>query len=434
MKYDVLVIGGGATGSFTALDLALRGLRVALIERNGFASGTSGRYHGMLHSGARYAVNDPVSAKECISENAILSRIAPHAIVDTGGVFVALNEDEVSYQERLEGGLRSAGIPFEELRVEDLLKEEKHLSRSVRSALWVPDKVMHAYDLIISVLLTAHANGAHVMPYREVTSLIKSSSGVVGAKVFNRIRDRTEEIYADVIVNAAGPWAGRIAQMAGADVEIMPTAGVMGVTQFQLVNHILNRMRPPSDGDIIIPYSQNVSITGTTVSIVEDPDSFVASEDDLQLLLDEGSAMVPKLRELGFSRYYASIRPLLRLRGEGERAGREATRTFEVFDHEKEGIHGIITVSGGKFTTARLMAERVSDMVAEKLGSRGRSRTAETILLGARVQEDAERISRASGLDYWFVRRLLETIGSVDEERFRPALQMLILYALAEVR
>ncbi len=156
------------------------------------------------------------------------------------------------------------------------------------------------------------------MPYRELTSLIKSSRGVVGAKVLNKMRDRTEEIYADVIVNAAGPWAGRIAQMAGADVEIMPTAGVMGVTQFQLVNHILNRMRPPSDGDIIIPYSQNVSITGTTVSIVEDPDSFVASEDDLQLLLDEGSAMVPKLRELGFSRYYASIRPLLRLRGEGD--------------------------------------------------------------------------------------------------------------------
>jgi len=135
MKYDVVIIGGGSTGTFTALDLSLRGLNVALIERDSLGSGTTGKYHGMLHSGARYAVNDPVSAKECISENTIISNIAPHAITDTGGLFVAVNDEELNYQDKLESGLKGAGIPYHEVPVEDILKEEPNLNPSIKSAI-----------------------------------------------------------------------------------------------------------------------------------------------------------------------------------------------------------------------------------------------------------------------------------------------------------
>jgi L-2-hydroxyglutarate oxidase LhgO len=124
LKYDAVIIGGGLTETFTMLDLSLRGLNVALIERDSLGSGTAGKYQGMLHSGARYAVNDPVSAKECISENMIISNIAPHSITDTGGLFVAVNDEELNYQDKLGGGLKGAGIPYHVVPVEEILKEE----------------------------------------------------------------------------------------------------------------------------------------------------------------------------------------------------------------------------------------------------------------------------------------------------------------------
>jgi len=433
MKFDVIVIGGGATGVFTALDLTLRGLNVALVERDALASGTSGKFHGMLHSGARYAVNDPESAKECIEENAVISKIAPHTVVDTGGLFVAVTEDDVRYQDELEKGLKDAGIPFKEIPVEDALKMEPNLNPSIKSSLWVPDKVIHAHDLIFSAALTAAAHGALFFTYREVVDFLKDGSTVEGIKVFNKIKNRTEVIKGEMIVNAAGPWSGKIASLAGVEVEVMPTAGVMGVTPIRLVNHIINRMHLPSDADILIPYSHNISIMGTTATVIDDPDNVTISRDDLDLLIEGGSLMVPKLKEVGFTRAYASVRPLLKIKGESEKAGRKATRTFSIFDHEKDGIKGLITISGGKLTTARLMGEKISDFVSEKLGIKEKSKTKEIELLGAKPKEDAETIAKISGLDYNFVKRLFGIIGSVDEERYLPAIRLLLAYATAEV-
>lgn len=98
---DVIIIGGGATGAGIARDCALRGLRVILVERHDIATGATGRNHGLLHSGARYAVTDAESARECISENQILKRIARHCVEPTDGLFITLPEDELSFQQPL---------------------------------------------------------------------------------------------------------------------------------------------------------------------------------------------------------------------------------------------------------------------------------------------------------------------------------------------
>ena len=94
--YDVIIIGGGATGAGIARDCALRGLRVVLLERHDIATGATGRNHGLLHSGARYAVTDNESARECIAENHILKRIARHCIEPTDGLFITLPEDDLA--------------------------------------------------------------------------------------------------------------------------------------------------------------------------------------------------------------------------------------------------------------------------------------------------------------------------------------------------
>src|SRR5512134_1669729 len=123
-EFDVVVIGGGATGGGTALDLALRGLRVILVERADLTDGTSGRYHGLLHSGGRYAVRDPESARECIEENFILRRIVPHAIEDTGGFFVTTPFDDPDFAERWLKACLECGIDAEEIGVGQALMEE----------------------------------------------------------------------------------------------------------------------------------------------------------------------------------------------------------------------------------------------------------------------------------------------------------------------
>jgi Glycerol-3-phosphate dehydrogenase len=105
-EYDAIIIGGGATGAGIARDCALRGLRVVLVERHDIATGATGRNHGLLHSGARYAVTDGESARECISENRILKHIARHCIEPTGGLFITLPEDSLDFQATFFTGLR----------------------------------------------------------------------------------------------------------------------------------------------------------------------------------------------------------------------------------------------------------------------------------------------------------------------------------------
>ena len=107
--YDVIIIGGGATGAGTARDCALRGLSVLLVERFDFTAGATGRNHGLLHSGARYAVTDPESAEECIRENIILKRVARHCVEDTGGLFITLPEDDLAFQKTFVEACGKAG-------------------------------------------------------------------------------------------------------------------------------------------------------------------------------------------------------------------------------------------------------------------------------------------------------------------------------------
>src|SRR6476469_7548423 len=125
LNVQALIIGGGATGTSIARDLAMRGVSVCLLERGDLASGTTGNYHGLLHSGARYVTNDLATAQECREENAILRRIAPHCIEDTGGLFLILDgRAELLFQRPFVDGCRAAGIPVEELAHAEVLAEE----------------------------------------------------------------------------------------------------------------------------------------------------------------------------------------------------------------------------------------------------------------------------------------------------------------------
>lgn len=143
-EYDVIVIGGGATGAGTARDCALRGLRRNLVERFDFASGATGHNHGLLHSGARYAVTDRESAAECIRENMILRRIARHCVEPTDGLFITLPEDDLNYQATFVRACREAGIGAEIIdpalaeRMEPSVNPAIIGAVRVRTGPWIP--------------------------------------------------------------------------------------------------------------------------------------------------------------------------------------------------------------------------------------------------------------------------------------------------------
>jgi len=129
-EFDVIVIGGGITGAGTARDCSLRGLKVLLIERHDIADGATGRNHGLLHSGARYAVTDQESAAECIQENMILKKIANHCVDDTSGFFITLPEDDLAYQAKFVESCTKAGIKAEVIDPKEAIRLDRQSIRT----------------------------------------------------------------------------------------------------------------------------------------------------------------------------------------------------------------------------------------------------------------------------------------------------------------
>ena len=150
--YHVIVIGAGSTGSATAHDLALRGLKVTVIERGEIASGTTGRNHCLLHSGGRYAVTDHEGAVECIEENLILRRIMPDMLELNDGLFVATNESDLAFKPVFLEGCAACGIPARDIPIDQALKIEPYLNPKILAAVQIPDGVFEPYRFCLEFL------------------------------------------------------------------------------------------------------------------------------------------------------------------------------------------------------------------------------------------------------------------------------------------
>src|SRR5918998_1753654 len=252
VKADVLVIGGGATGAGVAWDAALRGFDVVLVERGDLAEGTSGRFHGLLHSGGRYVVKDPVAARECVDENAILRRVIPDCIEDTGGLFVTTPDDDPAYGDRFMEGCRATGLPAGEIPVGEALRREPRLNPGIRRAFTVPDASIDAWKTVGSLARGAAEHGARILPYHRVTDLHRDADAITGARVRNELTGEDLDVEAGFVLNASGAWAAQILHMAGIeDVGVIPGKGIMIAMNHRLVNTVINRCTMPADEDIV---------------------------------------------------------------------------------------------------------------------------------------------------------------------------------------
>jgi len=382
-RVEALIIGGGATGAGVARDLALRGIDTLLLERGDFCAGASGGNHGMLHSGGRYAVMDPSSARECATENKILRHLAPYCLEDCGGLFASLPGDDADYPDRFEKACRDAKVELSALSVKEAREVEPGISPALLRAYKVNDASIDPFSLVLGNIESARDAGAKALNYQVVQSF-KISRGSIDEVLYrDSMTGGAEKVKPEVVINAAGAWVGEIASLARLRIDMHVDKGTMVVLDGRVCNGLVNRLRPPSNGDIVVP-NHTASIVGTTSAPLSRPEPVSATREEALSLLKEASAMLPGVSRARAVRAYAGIRPLL-----SPVPGREASRGFQVLDHSSKGVNNLISVVGGKLTTYRLMAERAADAACRVLGSSERCRTASAPLMR---EEEAPRL------------------------------------------
>lgn len=365
---DVVVIGGGATGAGALRDLAMRGFSAVLVERADLAQGTSGRFHGLLHSGGRYVISDPHSATECAEENEILRRIHPESVEETGGLFVVGPNDDPEFSTRFLPAARETQVPAEELDVAEALRIEPRLNPGIQRAFRVRDGSIDGWGMVWGAVESAKAYGAQCLTYHRVTK-IENQDGQVSQVVCTDEKTGEEvRINCRAAINCGGPWAGQIAKMAGCHgVDVVPGRGIMIAMNHRLVNHVVNRCIHPADGDIIVP-AHTVSIIGTTDQKEDDPDFLVIRNSEVQQMLDSGEDLVPGFRKARAVHAWAGARPLVKDSRVDASDTRHMSRGMSIIDHStRDGVKGFFTIAGGKLTTYRLMAKNIVDALLEQM-------------------------------------------------------------------
>ena len=395
---DVLVIGGGATGAAILRDVARRGLKSLLVERSDFGTGTTGRYHGLLHSGGRYVGKDKLAARECIDENRVLRRIAPASIEDTGGYFIATPDDPDDYVEAFADNCNASGVDCDEVKVADLLAREPALNPKTRRAFRVPDGSIEPWMLIDSMLADARRHGSEALTYQRVIGMEVQGNRITEVSLRDEQTGTVSRVWTKFVVSAAGAWAGQIAAFANVSVEMTPGKGTMLIYNHRMTDAVINRCHRSSDGDIMVPV-HTVAILGTTDIKVPDPDDYEVTRAEVERLVSEGAKMFPDLPRMRILRAYAGVRPLYQppadaVPGVGNRS---ISRAHAILDHADQGVDNFVSIVGGKLTTHRLMAEQTVDVVAGKMGITAPCTTADEML------PDQE-----TGHTYWLGHRLAD--------------------------
>ncbi len=416
---DVLIVGGGIVGTGIARDLALRGLRVALVERHDIASGTSSRPTRLIHGGLRYLeMFDFGLVRTDMREREVLLRLAPH-LVQPLRFLMPMYGRGVLYRAKLQAGMQlydalsfDKSLPTRQwLNTRQLLRVEPGLDRADLQGAWqfYDGQVSLVERLVTENAIDAAREGCIVLTYAPAIEFLRNQDGAVtGALVRDQLSGRQARVRARLTVNATGPWLDMTTAglRPGRRPLLRLTKGVHVVTPASSrYAHVLFAQR---DGRLffVIPWL-GYSLVGTTDTDYHgDPADAAATEEDVDYLIDEARHVFPNSRFDEIYYAYAGVRALVRI--ENVREGK-VSRKHALHDHaRKDGLPGILSVVGGKITGYRAIAEEVGDLVARRLGV-ARSRDSSTQMrplpgghlsdLDSYVSHDLWPRARALGLD-----------------------------------
>jgi len=398
-RVQVLIVGGGINGAGIARDLALRGVSCALVERRELGSGTSWASSGMIHGGLRYLQKDPeVTLHSCVDSGAI-QRIAPHLVFRIPFVMPVFAEDPIG-PELVEVGLEmydryqpyKNGRPHTRLTRAEALRLEPALSPRLECAFTLDEWGVDAARLTAANALDAAERGARVWTHAEVVELVREAGGrVTGARVRDRLGGGEWRVEADLVMNATGPWAPKLARLAGVEVRLRPAKGIHLIFE-RRVSQLAIYARGIDGRDMFaFPHEQN-SMAGTTDDdFYGDLDRIEVTEDEVEYVLQAMERSIPAIRAHRVIHTIQGVRPTLYGFGQSED---ELSRDYAVVDHARDGAPGFHSILGGKLAAYRLMAEDASDRLCAALGVREPCRTATTPLPGGDGTLDVLAVAR----------------------------------------
>jgi glycerol-3-phosphate dehydrogenase len=427
--FDVLVVGGGAIGAGVARDAALRGLSVALVEQDDFASGTTSRSTRLIHGGLRYLEHlDFGLVRENLRERELLLRLAPH-LVHPLPLFVPLYRPSAYRRAKLRAGMVlydllsfRKRLPGREwlARDEVLAMEPSIEAEGLRGAWRFYDAHAPLIErLVIENVVDAREHGGVMLNHARAERWLRDGSTVVGAEVVDTLSGGRFSVRARQTVNATGAWVDLLtADLRSSALPLLRlTKGIHLVTPAATRHAYLLFARSDGRPFFVIPWL-GASLIGTTdTDYFDDPSAARADVEDVGYLIGAAKRAFPSAPFDDVRYTMAGVRALIRVTDVAEGA---VPREHAVLDHARtDGVLGIVSVIGGKLTAYRAIAEEVTDLVTQRLGGRGRCLTATTPLPGAgEVPALTERlwtVARANGLGREQLERLVRVYGSRAE-------------------
>lgn len=384
--YDLIVIGGGITGATVAYEAASRGIKVALVEKSDFGAATSAATSKMIHGGLRYLSTYEFSlVRESLKERRVLSNIAPNFVHPAPFLFSIYQDNKTSKFIMKIGMLLYEIFSFDKNWLWD--KSKKMPSHKSISANEVVSKIPNAirkylvgaqiyYDcsshsperLTLAFIKSAVKYGAHVANYTKVNGFIvedKIKSKIVkGVKVKDELSGKQHNIKAKLIINCAGPWADIILDKAKENINdqiLRRSEGIHFITKKLVDKYIFTGATSRGKHFFLVPYRNHTLIGTTDKEYIGKPDDYKVTKKAITELLNDvnqsfGENTKITYKDILFA--YGGLRPLVEDQTEDVY---NTSRKYEITGEKKNGIEGLITVEGGKFTTSRMLAEKAID-------------------------------------------------------------------------
>jgi glycerol-3-phosphate dehydrogenase len=399
-SFDLVVVGGGITGAGIARDAALRGLKVALVEKLDFGAGTSSKSSKLIHGGLRYLEQGELGLVfESVNERKRLMRLARHLVRPLPFLVTNFKGDR-RWLATLALGLwiydalcffgnyknHTTFGPKKTLALEPQLR-----SAGLNGGILYYDCVTDDARLTLECALDAQELGAVVVNHAKAGKLLRDATGkICGVVVSDTEGGGTIEAKAKVVINATGPWSDEVRALASEPGILKPTKGIHVVIDSSrlAVKHALMMIAPRDKRAVFcIPWGLGRTVVGTTDTFFDgSPDSVQPTKADVDYLLETANSYFPtaELVSADVLATWSGLRPLLKPEDETEGAS-AVSREHMIYDSP-----GFVTIAGGKLTTFRLMAAEVVDHAIAQLGVKTKSTTANRPLPGARGLEESD--------------------------------------------
>jgi glycerol-3-phosphate dehydrogenase len=429
VTYDIAIIGGGVNGTGIARDAALRGLRVALIEREDWGAGTTGGSTRMIHGGLRYLLYDVPTTRISNEDAGRIRKIAPHITWRIPFLW-PLFPGRPFFSEATEALLsaydvharRKGGIQHTRLSRAEAHAIEPGLAPEVSGAVTLDEWGCDVFRLAALNALDAKEHGAQLFTHTEVVELLRHGRDIAGVRVFDLLHARTFDIEAALVINATGPWAARIAQMADVPVAMRPGKGVHVTFERRIGNYGL--ILEGVDGRVmfLVPHGAETIVGTTDTDFYGDPGhvDLDISHDEVAYVIEAAARALPQARHWRPLRAWAGVRNTLFEWGVDSD---DLSRRHEILDHsERDGVAGLLSVLGGKLAAYRIQSEEAVDLALTRLGRAPISaRTGELPLPGATEAPDFPALSATLHLPAWGLERVWRRLGDRVHQVFERA-------------